>query len=93
MKQNKTSQWAGFSASFFTLATCVLFLAFAESGARNPSWIHVLTGWCGIFAVCSAVVCLVSAFFAFLSRWKKSAVKVELESEKNSNSDSMRTND
>jgi len=38
-----------------------------------PSWIHVVAGWCLIFALCSMVVCLVSAVFGVIrNRLKKS---------------------
>jgi hypothetical protein len=72
MKKNKTSQWAGYSASFFSIAFFILGTAFAESGTTNPGWVHVVTGWCMIFAACSGVVCLVSAIFGSLGNRQKS---------------------
>jgi hypothetical protein len=70
MKANKTTQWAGYSASFFGIIAFVLAMKFMDS---PPSWIHVVAGWCLIFALCSMVVCLVSAVFGVIrNRLKKS---------------------
>jgi hypothetical protein len=63
---NKTAQWAGYSASFFSIALFVMGTLFAESGTTTPSLLHVVTGWCMILATCSGVVCLVSAVFGLI---------------------------
>lgn len=77
MRMTKTSQWAGYLASFFAIAYFVLFTAYRQSdfdGARAPSWWPVVIGWCMMLAAFSGVVCLVSALFAFARRRKDSTV-------------------
>ena len=64
-RMNKLSHLAGLVTSVFTL---LFFALGVNSAGASPSWVHVATGWIMIVAVCSAVVCLVSALFGFIRR-------------------------
>lgn len=61
----KTSQWAGYFASFFAIAFFVTALEFRDSGGQVPGWFAVVTGWFMMLAAFSGVVCLVSAAFGY----------------------------
>jgi hypothetical protein len=68
---NKISQWAGYLASFFSIAFCVMVSVFMESDVKPPTWIPVITGWCMMLGAFSGVVCLVSAAFNSFRNRKK----------------------
>lgn len=65
---NKTSQWAGYTASFFAIAFFVTATTFRRSDGEVPGWFAVVTGWCMMLAAFAGVVCLVSGVFAFVRR-------------------------
>ena len=67
----KTSQWAGYLASFFAIAFFITALEFRGSGGQVPGWFAVVTGWFMMLAAFSGVVCLVSAVFGFARQRKQ----------------------
>jgi len=67
----KTSQWAGYIASFFAIAFFAMITVFRGSDGGVSGWFAVLTGWCMMLAAFSGVVCLVSAIFAFTRRGRQ----------------------
>jgi len=64
---NKVSVFAGRLASLFAIAFFVLGTNFANA---QPSWFHVVIGWCMMLAAFSGVVCLVSSLFGWLRNRK-----------------------
>ena len=67
----RTSQWAGYLASFFAIAYFVMFSAYRQlefDAASAPTWWPLVIGWCMMLAAFSGVVCLVSAFFGLMRR-------------------------
>jgi len=74
----KTSQWAGYLASFFAIAFFVTATAFRSGGGEVPGWFAVVTGWCMMLAAFSGVVCLVSAVFAFARRRQSVSINREV---------------
>ncbi len=67
----KTSQWAGYFASFFAIAFFVTALEFRGSGGLVPGWFAVVTGCFMMLAAFSGVVCLVSAIFGYVRSRKQ----------------------
>jgi hypothetical protein len=65
---NKTSQWAGYLASFFAIAFFIGLNASRGTAGEVPGWSVFVTGWCMKLAAFSGVVCLVSALLAFSRR-------------------------
>ena len=74
----KTSQWAGYVASFFAIAFFVTATAFRGAGGDVPGWFAVVTGWCMMLAAFSGVVCIVSAVFAFARRRQRATASREV---------------
>jgi hypothetical protein len=71
----KTSQWAGYFASFFAIAFFITALEFRGSGGQVPGWFAVVTGWFMMLSAFSGVVCLVSAAFGFVRNRKKNTAR------------------
>jgi len=65
---NKTSQWAGYLASFFAITFFVASVSIRSDIDSRPAWQAAGTGWCMILAAISGVICLVSAIFNFARR-------------------------
>jgi len=63
MKPNKTSQWAGYSASFFSIIyfALAITIGIAESRHTKPMLLYTAMGLAMSIAALSGVVCLVSA--------------------------------
>jgi hypothetical protein len=78
---SKTSQWAGYIASFFAIGFFVTATTFRRSGGDVPGWFAVVTGWCMMLAAFSGVVCLVSAIFAAARRRRSAAAGREVSRE------------
>jgi hypothetical protein len=63
MLTNRISLWAGYAASFFSIAYFIMVTTVFLAG-----WITAATGWCIMLAASSGVVCLVSGIFGFVRR-------------------------
>jgi hypothetical protein len=73
---NKTSHWAGYSASFFAIVTTVVFCIERKGVhiwlAPKDELIASLEFYCWMLTICSSAVCLVSALFECFRNPKKS---------------------
>jgi hypothetical protein len=65
MQTSRTSQWAGYVTSAFSIALFVAVTAFYGSEQTLMSWWPAITVMCITMAASSGVVCLVSATFGF----------------------------
>jgi hypothetical protein len=74
MKTNKTSQWAGYSASFFSIIYFItgILIGITESATSRPRFLYVAMGLSMSLAALSGVVCLASAVLGFLKEQKTS---------------------
>jgi cytochrome bd-type quinol oxidase subunit 2 len=72
--KNKISQWAGYSASLFSVIFFIIgiLIAIEESRASRSRFLYVAMGLCMLLAACSGVVCLVSVFFDYRKDRKNS---------------------
>jgi ABC-type Fe3+-siderophore transport system permease subunit len=67
MKLNKISQWAGYAASFFSIAFFI-FCSVTEKSGR----LDLIGGWFLFLAACSGGICLIFAVVSFLKKRKNS---------------------
>jgi hypothetical protein len=66
--QDRTSKWAGYSASLFAILAFVTMTTYRQFNEKLPDWLPMVLGWLMILAAISGVICLVSAIFAFFRR-------------------------
>ena len=64
----KTSQWAGYMASLFSVACLFTVIVFSSPETEHSTWFRIITGSCIALSALSGIVCLASAMFEYARR-------------------------
>jgi len=80
MKENRTSQRAGYAASAFSIALLAVGTGYYAVAGNAPVWMPLFMGSCMVLAAGSGVVCLVSAASGYFRGKRDSVGNVETSS-------------